>query len=141
MCYITCYIAYVTKNWVFSYITQYITSKWLYNLVCNICCWWPNYVLCNMLCNMLHRYNAENILYMTTLLLYTYIDNPYIKCSIICYIRNDIKVHSWLCITTTWLFSSWGHLHNMLYNTLHYNYNLYSILIFQYNQEHNQKKL
>ena len=39
-------------------------------------------------------------LYMTTLLLYTYIDNTYIICSIICYIRNIIKV------TTTWLYSS-----------------------------------
>ena len=69
-------------------------------------------MLCNMLCNMLYRYFAEadiscyihhyitnsnkvqNILYMTTLLLCTYIDNTYIICSIICYIRNDIKVHS-----------------------------------------------
>ena len=28
---------------------------------------------------------------MTTFLLYTYIDNTYITCSIICYIRDDIK--------------------------------------------------
>ena len=64
-----------------------------------------------MLCNMLHRYIAEtdiscsihhyiincnqvqNILYMFTLLLYTYIDNTYIICSItvICYISHIYK--------------------------------------------------
>ena len=68
-------------------------------------------MLCTMLCNMLysHSYIAEadiscyihyyvtnciqvqNISYMTTLLLCTYIDNTYIICSKICYIRNDIK--------------------------------------------------
>ena len=55
MCYVTCYRAYVTKDRFFPYITSYITSKWLYNLVCNICCWGPDYVLCNML----YRYIAE----------------------------------------------------------------------------------
>ena len=39
---------------------------------------------------------------MTTLLWYIYI---HIICSKLCYITHDIKVHSWLCITTTWLYS------------------------------------
>ena len=69
-------------------------------------------MLCNMLCNRLYRYIAgthiscyihyyinssnqvQNMLYMTTLLLFTYIDITYIICSIICYKRHDIKVHN-----------------------------------------------
>ena len=35
----------------FPNVTCYITSKWLYNLVRNIYCWGPDYVLCNILCS------------------------------------------------------------------------------------------
>ena len=54
----TCYIAYATKDWILPYNPCYITSKWLYNLVRNICCQGLDYVLCNMLCNTLYRYIA-----------------------------------------------------------------------------------
>ena len=56
---ITCSIAYVTKDWIFFYITCYITSKWLYNPVRNICCQGPDYVLRNMLCNTFYRYKQN----------------------------------------------------------------------------------
>ena len=37
--------------------------------------------------------------------IYIYLDNTYKTCWIICCKTHDIKVHSWLCITTTWLYS------------------------------------
>ena len=85
-CYVTCYIG-LLQRLIFHVILLADISCYIYGYIIN--------------CN-----SVQNILYMTTLLLCTYIDNTYTICSIICYIRNDIKVHSWLCITTTWLYSS-----------------------------------
>ena len=66
----------------------------------NITCYIHHYIIN-------HSY-LQNILYMSTLLLvYIYIDNFYIVCYVQCYyMTHDIKVQSWLCITTPWLYSS-----------------------------------
>ena len=68
MCYVTC-------NMFLRYIAETDISCYIYNYITNC-------------------YSVQNILYMTTLLLYTNIDNTYIICSIICCIRHAIKVYS-----------------------------------------------
>ena len=73
--------------------------------------------------------------YIIAIYIYTYTDNTYKICSIICYITHGIKYiavyvllqHGYIVLTDT---------HNMLYNTLRNN--LCSGLIFQYNQEFNK---
>ena len=52
-------MVYVTKDW--PYITCYMTSKWLYNLVCNVCYQGHDYVLGSML----YRFKyIKNLMYV-----------------------------------------------------------------------------
>ena len=76
-----------------SYIARYVFSIHCYinfaetNIRCYI-----HFYITN------HKLGTEHIIYEYTIAIY--IDNTYMTCYLQCYMTNDIKVHSWLCITT-----------------------------------------
>ena len=59
ICYITCSIAHFTTDWNFPPYNRLDKRKKLFNLICNICYNGLDWVLYNMLYNILYRYTQE----------------------------------------------------------------------------------
>ena len=52
-------MSFVTIDLSFSYVTCYIITKTLHNVLCNICYNWLDYVLYNILYNLLYGYRQN----------------------------------------------------------------------------------